>query len=199
MQLRVLVRDRPNLIDACQAAVQRELLAGEVPAEVIDALVHEWWHSAVSVSGKPVQQALAGMYDEVITFRDPCHKILGELVRVKVVHPKSALHCYWNTDLPLNRSDHLANQVWPEHEACPEFIFAHKLAWAAYVEVDLIVAPPLTQHCAARHGFHVVAPELKNDRVFHVVEAVPALKALVLVVDNSRVNDHLGVEHSAWG
>eukprot|EP00958_Prasinococcus_capsulatus_P012579 scaffold1261_cov377-Prasinococcus_capsulatus_cf.AAC.16 len=199
------------------AAVQREPQLGEVPRQREDELVLELWDLAVLGRRQPIEQRAPRVDDEV-SHRgasgdglDELHKLV---VGAAVVHADAALH---RDGRPCRRRlAHLRTDVRHAlrlvHERGAEAALARDLvARAAAVEVDFVVAPPLSDGRRRRQLLRVAPAQLQHDGMLrNIVAQVPleahvrrqlvhgvrggVLAHLAIHVHQRGVDHHLGVQ-----
>lgn len=121
-------------------------------------------------------------------------EIAHELVALGLVDANAVL----DGDRHLHHVDHrlhaVGHQLRLVHQAGAESAALHALAWAAAVEVDLVVTPFLAELGAMRELGRLAAAELQRDRMFLGVEA--KMPRHVAVHQRAR-GHHLGVEQGA--
>jgi hypothetical protein len=82
------------LLYLSEAAVDKKSDMGKVCLEAEDPVVFEWWDGSVLVWAKAVEEALAGMDNELFDTALLTHysnEIMDVFVSIKIVYPKAAL------------------------------------------------------------------------------------------------------------
>ncbi|TYZ62576.1 hypothetical protein PybrP1_004777 [[Pythium] brassicae (nom. inval.)] len=145
-----LVQQLLGILDARDAAVQREAQLWKVGLEPIHDIVLERRHRPVLVRTQAFQDALARVYDEVLDAAAcNCRNELVELlVAVVVVHADAALDCdLRGARVRLDTAHHavadVAHALRVEHEPRAKAAARHERARAAGVQVDLAEAAVL--------------------------------------------------------
>ena len=162
-----------GLLDARDAAIDRDVQRRIGALEPIDAVVVERRDIAVLARREPVEPGFARMHDQRIgAGRDHgAGERVERLFRVLLVDADAALHRDRQRDRGLHGGDAIADQRRLGHQAGAEAPFLHAVRRAADIEVDLGVAEVGADARALGERLRVRAAELHRDRLLGRIEA----------------------------
>ena len=148
---------------------------------------------AVFFGRQALQPGVAGVHDESLATcpADDAHKISHKVVALALVDADTVFHGDWHTHHIQHGLDAIGHQLRLSHQASAESTALHTLAGAAAVEVDLVIAPLLTQPRSLCQISRLTAAQLQGQRMlFNIETQMPRH----ITVQQSACGDHLGVE-----
>jgi hypothetical protein len=161
-----LLKVLEGLVPARDPTIDLDEELGVSALELIDLGVAERGDVAVFFWAEPREPGLASVDAKAITtsLGDPLDKLEHVLILVALIHADAVLDRHGQAGGALHGDDAVRDALRPKHKARTKTAALHSIAWAAHVEVDLIVAPVLSEASAAREGLWVVPTELQRER-----------------------------------
>ena len=133
------------------------------------------------------------MHDESLaaSLTDGTNEIAHKIVALALVNADAVLHGDGHAHHIQHGLDTVSHQLRLGHQAGPESAALHPLAGATAVEVDLVIAPLLTQLGGQRQVSRLAAAQLQGQRMLFGIEAQMPRH---IAVQERTGGDHLGVE-----
>jgi len=182
-----------NVVGAADTAVGNECERREVLLERGDDVVPQRRQLAVLLRADAVQPGVPGMDDEHVAaaLGNGANEIAHEGVAFDAVDADPVLDGDRDSNGVAHRTHAVGNERRLGHQAGAEGAALDALARAAAVEVDLRVAPALTEAGAGREIAGVAAAELQGHRLLDRIEIEMACD---VAVQQRAGGHHLGVE-----
>src|SRR5664280_1415029 len=184
---------RLDLVATRNAAIEDEAETRKVMLQAVDRLVAQRRHLPVFLRAQAMQPGIAGMDDEDLAtapLADGADEIAHESVVLEAIDADAMFHGHRNGNGVAHRLDAIGDQLGLGHETGAERAALDPLARAAAVEVDLVVAPTLTEPRTRGESRRVAAAELQRKRSLFAVEIE---MARCVAVQQGARGHHLGV------
>ncbi len=129
-------------------------------------------------------------------FGNGANEIYQALVVVHIVYANTVFDGDRNGNRLLHSSYALGYQRWMRHQAGADHAVLYPVARAAAVEVDLAIAPALTNARAFGQFLWVAAAQLQSQRLF---AGAVIQQSVFVAVQQGATGDHFAVKHGAAG
>src|SRR3954470_11384931 len=133
---------RARILDARDAAVDRDVERGPRALQPIDAIVVERRNVTILAWREAVEPSLARVHDQRIDAgrHDNARECIERLFRILLVDAEAALHRDRNPDSRLHRGNALTDKLRLGHQAGAEAPFPYAIRRTPHIQIDLIVA-----------------------------------------------------------
>ena len=141
-----------HLLIAGQAAIDLDLTIRKIKFELMHQAVAQRRHFSVFFGAQALQPGIASVHDEGVAagLVQGTHKVTHKVVALGAINANAVLDRDRDAHHVEHGLDAVGHQSRLSHQAGAKRAALHALAGAAAVEVDLVIAPLLTQARAVR-------------------------------------------------